>query len=246
MGTLAFSMASAEPSSLKRTYDEAELDNTLQHYQASSTIIAAQPISEKVTGSSGQVSVSPSVTEYKRPSSPPPKDTSGTAGSLPLHFTTDTLLAANTTKKQKLTAAEKEAKRLEKEVKDRQKAEEKSKKEKEKRLRDAEKGEKRRLKGEQSRLKEKERKVKEDEKKRKTEEKKRKDEEKRLKGEERERKAKASTQYIPGTINVSYLHQPSPNYASMLSSSNHPPQAADPQGLLIENPRVLRVADAAQ
>ena len=238
MGTLAFSMASAESLSLKRTYDEAGLDDTVQHHQASPISVDAQSFLQPVTDASGQLSVSPTVAEHKQPSFSPPKDKSVMAGSPPLQSTPNTLPAPTTARRSKQTAAEKEAKRLEKEAKDRHRAEEKSKKDEEKRLKDAEKEEKRKFKEEQFRLKEEERKFREDERKRK-------DEEKRLKDEEKEKKAKASAICASDQMNASCLHQSSPNFVSTLSSYNHPCPVVDQQDLPTENRRALRVADAA-
>ena len=199
MGTLAFSMASPESLSLKRTYDEAGLDNAVQNRQASPIVFEALSFPQTATDSSRHLPVAPPTTDHNRPSSLPPKCTSVMAGSPQLQSSLNTLPASTTTKRLKLTVAEKEAKRLEKEAKDRQRAEEKSKKDEEKRLKDAEKEEKRRLKEEQSKLKEEERKVKE-------EEKKRKDEEKRLKDEEKEKKAKVSTPITLKHTNAPYSH----------------------------------------
>lgn len=185
MSTVAAVMASPVSSSLKRSYDEIGLGDTDQAHQVAA-IVRGQPSMERTSGSSGTLALPPSAAEHDRPGFLLLKDTSTMAGSLGTLPTPDNAPVSTTNKRIKLSAAEKDAKRLEKEARDRQRTEDKERKEEEKRSRDAEKEDRRRVKDEQSRLKEEERKLKE-------EEKKRKDEEKRLKEEEKEKKAKAST-----------------------------------------------------
>jgi flagellar biosynthesis GTPase FlhF len=184
MSTVAAIMASPVSLSLKRSYDEAGLENTVQVHQDATTVGGQSPV-ERTSDSLGTLALPPSAAEHDRPGFLLLKDTSTMAGSLCTLPTLNNAPVSTTNKRTKLSAAEKDVKRLEKEARDRQRTEEKEKKE-EKRIRDAEKEDRRRVKEEQSRLKEEERKLKEDEKKRK-------DEEKRLKEEEKEKKAKAST-----------------------------------------------------
>ena len=80
----------------------------------------------------------------------------------------DHISSAFGTKKTKLTLEEKEARRKEKEAKAREKEEEKVKKEEEKKLKDVEKEEKRKAKEQQTRLKLEEKRIKEEEKDRKS------------------------------------------------------------------------------
>lgn len=185
MSTVAAIMASPVSLSLKRSYDEAGLENTVQVHQDATTVGGQSPV-ERTSDSSGTLALPPSAAEHDRPGFLLLKDTSTMAGSLCTLPTLNNAPVSTTNKRTKLSAAEKDVKRLEKEARDRQRTEEKEKKEEEKRIRDAEKEDRQRVKEEQSRLKEEERKLKEDEKKRK-------DEEKRLKEEEKEKKAKAST-----------------------------------------------------
>lgn len=185
MSTVAAMMASPKSTSFKRTYDEAGLEDAGQDHRDAKTILGEQTPVENSLDPSGTLTLRPSAAEQDRPELLLPTDADTVAGSLCTQSTLNTPLVSNANKRIKLTAAEKDVKKLEKETKDRQRAEEKEKKEEEKRIRDAEKEERRRLKEEQSRLKEEEKKLKDDEKKRK-------DEEKRLKEEEKEKKAKAS------------------------------------------------------
>ena len=185
-------MASPEPLSLKRTYDEAGLEDTVHDHRAAPSIIGDRSPMVGTTDSLGTLMLPPSAAEHTRPNFLAPKDTNTVAVSQCTLSTPNAHAISTTNKRPKLSATEKEAKRLEKEAKDRQRAEEKEKKE-EKQLKDVEKEERRKLKEDQSRLKEEERKVKEDEKRRKEDEKKRKDEEKRLKEDEKDKKAKASS-----------------------------------------------------
>ena len=186
MAALAPTMASPDALCLKRTYDEAGLGDAVHDDQAALTMVEELSPGEELTDPSAKLSLPSSIAEHSRPKSPLPQDTSIIAGSLPMLPTLGTNTVSSTTKKLKLTAAEKDAKKLEKEVRDRQRAEEKAKKDEEKRIRDAEKEERRMVKEEQLKLKEEERKLKEDEKRRK-------EEERRLKEEEKEKKAKASS-----------------------------------------------------
>ena len=193
MGTISFTMTSSESSPLKRTYDEAELEDAVQDPRDTPTIVAAQSLTQPGMDSLGKPSLPPSLVDHNRHSFPLPEDASSVVRNHCTQSAPTPHTVSTTNKKPKLTAAERESKKLEKEAKDRQKAEEKVKKEEEKQLKDAEKEERRRLREEQSKLKEEERKLKEDEKRRKEDEKKRKDEEKRLKEEEKEKKAKVSS-----------------------------------------------------
>lgn len=186
MSTVATIMASPESLSLKRTYDEAGLEDDGQDHRDATTIFGEQTPVERICDPSGILPFPQSAADHDRPNPLLPKDTNTMPGSLCTQPTLSPPPVLTRNKGVKLTAAEKDVKRLEKEAKDRQRAEEKEKKEEEKRVRDAEKEERRRLKEEQSRLKEEERKLKDDEKKRK-------DGEKRLKEEEKEKKAKASS-----------------------------------------------------
>ena len=178
MSTAVLAMAS--PNSLKRTYEEAELEPERSAYCSDHQQPAPTP-PEPTT-----INLPLSI-PHSSPSAGPPTvggDICNTFGA-PVD---------SAPKKTKLTFAEKESKRVEKEVKDRQKAEERAKKEDERLKREkerAEREEERLKKVEEKRVKDEEkRKAKEERDRLKEEEKAKKDEEKQKKEEEKNKKAR--------------------------------------------------------
>ena len=128
------------PASLKRLYEDADLEAP-KHHHAHDELLPAPQASQPLTNcqtSSSTLDLSISNPEYSRatsstPSSPDPriKDES-----FPRTATTQN---SHPLKRRKLTSAEKEIKQNEKNLRDQQKAEEKARKEESKRVKDEEK-----------------------------------------------------------------------------------------------------------
>ena len=198
MSTIVVSMAS--PNSLKRRFDDAVLDQSLnktQEHHATAAELAAfnKPSSPQKQGS---FSVFPGTTHHEAPPLRPA--TQGIA----MHPLPDSAapVVEKANKRPKLTFAEKEVRRIEKEFKDKQRAEELAKREEEKLQKEKEKAERekdRLAKAEERRLKEEERKKAKDEKDRLREEEKAKREEERQKKEE-EKSKKARVRDICSTV----------------------------------------------
>ena len=180
MSTLVISMSS--PKSLKRSYDEATLQDDLPEHAQNST---APVISPRLT---------------RLPSSPPSPSSQLALKAEPTIKAASpeqsTKSAGSAAKRAKLTFAEKEARRIEKEFKDRQKAEERAKKDEEKAQREKEKvakEEERVKRAEEKKAKDVERrKVKEEKDRTREEEKVKKEEEKHKRDEEKIKKERVS------------------------------------------------------
>ena len=188
MSTLVIPMSS--PGSLKRTFDEAGLEASLEEYHAQQSSQSPshepQTIGEKSTPASAPLTFTVSDPPLANgpipiPTTNPTPNPQLTSASMP-----------STTKKHKMTFVEKEAKRIEKEFKEQQKAEERARKEEErirkeeekakreeerakkieeKKVRDAEKEEKRKAREEKERLREEEKAKREQERRQKEEQK---------------------------------------------------------------------------
>ncbi|MCJ1258580.1 hypothetical protein MMC24_006413 [Lignoscripta atroalba] len=162
----------ASPSSLKRSLDDAGLDDLLQASTDSGIADTSRPTSLPPSHVSANCASSLAHPSRSRETSPPPSSTGSITrddSAPPLKIGAQATV--NASKRRKVTATEKEAKRLEKQEKDGQRAKEKAKKLEEKRVKDVEKEEKkkakeaeRHLKDEEKRKREVERKAKEDEK----------------------------------------------------------------------------------
>lgn len=171
----------ASPRSLKRTCDEAGLEEPIREHQAS-------------IPSSRQASPVPSAGLQKPVSSQPIGDVQPSTSSVPTDSSILATALPNTlpkskTKKPRLTFEEKEALRIEKEFKDRQKAEDKARKEEEKAKKEAEKEAVERQKAQDKARKEEEKRLKEVEK---EEKRKAKEEQARIKLEEKKQKEEES------------------------------------------------------
>lgn len=192
MSTLTFPMTS--PKSLKRSFDDANLDNlspnppVLQENDEGPSAM----LTTKMPADQGD-DPTPSV-DSSRLSSPGPSHASSSVLKDPItQIPQQPKASAPTSKKPKLTHAEKEARRLEKEVKDWERVEEKARKEHEKETRDRQKVEEKAKKEEEKRAKDFEkdtkRLIQEEKNKVKEEEKRKRDEEKARKEEEKNKKA---------------------------------------------------------
>ena len=190
MSTLTLPMTS--PKSLKRSFDDANLDNLPPNPSViddgpSAFLMTKMPVDQ---GNDPAPSI-----DSSRLSSPAPSHASSSAvrDSITQIIQQPTTSAPNS-KRPKLTFAEKEARRAEKEVKDRDRIEEKARKEQEKETRDRQKVEEKAKKEEEKRAKDLERDTKrlmqEEKNKVKEEEKRKRDEEKARKEEEKNKKAK--------------------------------------------------------
>jgi len=196
MSTLTLPMAS--PKSLKRSFGDANLENFPPKPQAVPENLeqpAAVPMTEMPVDQGHDHA--PSV-DSSRLSSPAPSHASSSAvRDATVQALQHSTVSAPTSKKFKLTFAEKEVKRIEKEFKDREKAEEKARKEQEKEIRDRQKVEEKAKKEEEKRTKDLERETKrliqEEKNKVKEEEKRKRDEEKARKEEEKNKKARVRT-----------------------------------------------------
>lgn len=165
MSTVALPMAS--PKSLKRTYADAGLEGSLRDCSISPASSVSIPI--------------PSIEDTKEIACSQASTTSSATDALPAPSNSAPLIADGVTpvsvatvnppsKRTKLTATEKESRKLEKEAKAREKAkkegekeEERAKKEDEKRAKEFAREEKRKAKEEQARLKQEEKQKKEEE-----------------------------------------------------------------------------------
>ena len=193
MSTLTLPMAS--PKLLKRSFDDADLGSSQSNFKTPQQIYE-QPGTIQKTEMSGDQrgDAAPSV-DSSRLSSPAPSHASSSAvRDATMQAPQNAIASGPTTKRPKLTFAEKEAKRIEKEFKDREKAEEKARKEQEKENKDRQKAEEKAKKEEERRAKGLEKEVRrlaqEEKNKTKEEEKRKKDEEKAKKDEEKNKKAK--------------------------------------------------------
>ena len=158
MSTMVLPMAS--PKSLKRNFDEVSMQEGFPERNDEPQSALASPIPSSMPSSTPQTQLAPSTSNLNQAA--PPADSS---------------------KKPKLSFAEKEAQRIEKEFKEQQKAEDRIKKEQEKLQREKEKVAK-----EEERLKKAEEKAaKEEERLKKADEKKQKDEERRKIKEEKDK-----------------------------------------------------------
>ena len=191
MSTLVLPMAS--PKSLKRTYEEAELETQSPGQHHSQERSMAPPTIQAIPDSMNERSLSGAFTQ---PNVPVPN--LNNAHSSPSKAFDMPLPPGNrlsdTTQKSKLTFAEKEVRRIEKEYKDQQRAEEKVKREEERLRRERDKNEKEQEKAkkiEERRLKDEDRrKAKEERERVKAEEKAKKEEEKQKREEEKNKKAR--------------------------------------------------------
>ena len=188
MSVLTSPMAS--PASLKRSYADTGFDGQLRDQSTPTSSAAIQ-----VPGSSQARSLSPSPTSLPMPTSSADSNTSGTIIPDPFSATVE-----KSSKRSKLTFAEKEARQIEKEFKEQQKAEEKTQREKEKawkweekarkdeerQVKDAEREERKKAKAEQAKARE--------------AEKQRKLEEKQKVEEEKNKKARVFTNGDPESI----------------------------------------------
>jgi len=196
MSTLTLPLAS--PKSLKRSFDDANLENFPPEPQVGPENYeqpAVVPMTEMPADQGDDHA--PSV-DSSRLSSPAPSHASSSAvRDATVSALQHSTVSAPTSKKPKLTFAEKEVKRMEKEFKDREKAEEKARKEQEKETRDRQKVEEKAKKDEEKRSKDLERETKrliqEEKHKVKEEEKRKRDEEKARKEEEKNKKVKVRT-----------------------------------------------------
>lgn len=188
----ALTLPMTSPKSLKRSFDDANLENLplviQKNYQGPSAMLTT-----KMPADQGD-DPAPSV-DSSGLSSPAPSHASSPAVRDPsTQITQQPIALAPKSKKSKLTFAEKEAGRAEKEVKDRERVEEKARKEQEKETRDRQKVEEKAKREDERRAKDIERDTKrliQEEKNRfKEEEKKKRDEEKARKEEEKNKKAK--------------------------------------------------------
>lgn len=186
MSSLTIQMASSKSSPLKRTFGDAGLENTIQHQLATSTF-ANDRSRTPVFQTTDNPEYRGLLTEQERQTTPSRHHNMElTAGDARPQAIFGQHVGANTSRRQKLTFAQKEARkaesearRVEKEAKDRQKAEQKAERDTEKRvkyaekdaekqLKEVEKEEKRKARDEQARLKEEEKQRREDEKNKKT------------------------------------------------------------------------------
>jgi len=159
MSTLTLPMAS--PKSLKRSFDNANLENLLPNPQALQDKYEqpATMLTNEMPADQGH-DASPSV-DSSRLSSPAPSHASSSAvRDAALQVTQLPTASAPTSKKHKLTFTEKEARRVGKDFKDRERAVEKARKEQEKGIRDRLKAEEKSKKEEEKRAKEIERETK--------------------------------------------------------------------------------------
>ena len=171
MITIALPMAS--PTLLKRMYDATDLQYPGNSPQNGTGVTEGLPCLLEPTTSKDPLRSQFEIpeAEHNRQNSLVPSSSGSAAGDATIQAITTTTSTKPASKRQKLTDAEQETKRLEKEIKDRQKANEKTKKEDDKRARDIEKEEKRKLKEAQNKLREDERKKREKEKNKREEEK---------------------------------------------------------------------------
>lgn len=193
MSTLALPMTS--PKSLKRSFDDANLDNlspnppVMQENDKGPTAI----LMTKMPADQGD-DPAPSVDSSGLSSPGPSHASSSVLRDRTMQIPQQPKALAPTSKKPRLTFAEKEARRVEKEVKDRERVEEKARKEHEKETRDRQKVEDKAKKEEEKRAKDFEkdtkRLVQEEKNKVKEEEKRKRDEEKARKEEEKNKKVK--------------------------------------------------------
>ncbi|KAL9127467.1 MAG: hypothetical protein Q9217_003667 [Psora testacea] len=172
----------SSPSSLKRTFDEAGLEAAMEDSNVHKSFSPPPSQPMPVTSQTPSPALAPTVFST---SNPPVDD-----GPMPFTSMTPNLepmatSTASTTKKARLTFAEKEARRMGKECKEQQKAEERARKDEErirkeeekakkvdeKKIRDAEREQKRKAKEEKDRLREEEKAKREEEKRQKEEEK---------------------------------------------------------------------------
>lgn len=179
MSTLT--LPTASPRSLKRTSDEAGLEELIREQQVL-VQSSRQPSPVPRAGVQKAIS-SQSIGDFQPSTNPAPADSSISATVLP------NTVPKSKAKKPRLTFEEKEALRIEKDFKDRQKAEDKARKEEEKTKKEAEKeavelqkAQDKARKGEEKRLKEIE----------KEEKRKAKDEQARIKLEEKKQKEEES------------------------------------------------------
>ncbi|KAA6413209.1 MAG: hypothetical protein FRX48_02953 [Lasallia pustulata] len=188
----------ASPKPLKRPYSEVDLDDDRQAPQGSPSPARGDPKQLLLPPNihSGDCSLLSSTPDRSRAISPAANTPGSTAGDRPSTLQSGPVSFTHSApKKQKLTFAEKESRRLEKEAKDRLKAEEKTRKEAEKQEKEAERRKREEEIKEQKRRKEEEkdekRRAKEAEKQLKEEEKKQKDAEKKAKEVEKHKKDKS-------------------------------------------------------
>lgn len=191
MSTIVLSMAS--PNSLKRTYEEAGLEEE-RPGQSRDHQHTATPAKNHITASLSNTQVSSSPFPSAEGANLPPTTQPAVIGHENVAVNASNASTDQLPKKTKLTFAEKEARRVEKELKDQQKAEERAKKEEERVRKEKEKSEReeeRLKKVEEKRVKdEKKRKAKEERDRLKEEEKAKKDEERQKKEEEKNKKTR--------------------------------------------------------
>ena len=159
-------MSMASPKSLKRSYDEAYLEETVSASSTAPTQSPEPSSSDTKSHQSGLLLTSTRVTGGLALSDQP-------APSIEVEPTPTPLPSSSQTpaKRSKLTFQEKEVRRIEKDFKAREKAEEKArkeeekaKKEEEKKAKEAEKEEKRKAREQQAHAKQEEKRIKEEEK----------------------------------------------------------------------------------
>ena len=139
----------SSPKSLKRTYSDADLENTLP---------SRSPVNDRLDGGPNVGAIEReavarmATTEQERLASPAPSQkSSSTLSDISTQATPNAPASTTGTKRPKLTFAEKEAKRLHKEARDRQKVEEKARKEQEKEAKDRQKADEKAMKEEEKR-----------------------------------------------------------------------------------------------